>query len=440
MENEIIIENNLNQEIKISNISPQDIKINTDTLEGITKVYVNGIDVTVGNSAYVIVPTKTSELENNSGFITEESDPTVPYYVKEITISDINNWNNKQARLVSGSNIKTINNQSILGNGNITIDTSYTAGTGINIDAYNVISNTITSYNDLSDLPTIPTDTSELFNDSGYLTSGDLASVAFSGSYNDLSDTPTIPTDLSDLTNDVGYITDTYHDDTKQNLLVSGTNIKTINNNSILGSGNLNIGGGGGSSTDVQINGTSIVQNDVADIQTYGTYNESTNKIATMNDLPTNTSDLVNDSGFIDNTVNDLTNYTTTNSLNTMIKYSTGDIVELGGTDGIVNYVTNGYISSGTKNLYLTITLSKNLDNITTISVNNFDVEARGANGYLNNQNGHIEYTTQTGYTVTAAKSSNNSVTIIVSKSSTWSNVSNNTLISVSGYIKLTLS
>lgn len=35
--------------------------------------------------------------------------------------------------------------------------------------------------------------------------------------------------------------------DTKQATLVSGTNIKTINNNSILGSGNIDIQGGGGS-------------------------------------------------------------------------------------------------------------------------------------------------------------------------------------------------
>ena len=34
----------------------------------------------------------------------------------------------------------------------------------------------------------------------------------------------------------------------KQDTLVSGTNIKTINNNSILGSGNLTISGGGGTS------------------------------------------------------------------------------------------------------------------------------------------------------------------------------------------------
>lgn len=45
-------------------------------------------------------------------------------------------------------------------------------------------------------------------------------------------------------------------------------------------------GGGGGTSTDVQINGTSITSNDVANIITEGSYNASTNKIATMSDLP----------------------------------------------------------------------------------------------------------------------------------------------------------
>lgn len=52
-----------------------------------------------------------------------------------------------------------------------------------------------------------------------------------------------IVTKTSQLTNDSGFITDNYHDDTKQNKLVSGQNIKTINNKSILGSGNLDIEG-----------------------------------------------------------------------------------------------------------------------------------------------------------------------------------------------------
>ena len=72
----------------------------------------------------------------------------------------------------------------------------------------------------------------------------------------------------------------------KQDTLVSGINIKTINNENILGSGNITIQGGGGSTTDVQINGTSIVNNNVANIVTKTAYNASSNKLATENDLP----------------------------------------------------------------------------------------------------------------------------------------------------------
>ena len=76
--------------------------------------------------------------------------------------------------------------------------------------------------------------------------------------------------------------------DDKQDTLVSGTNIKTINNESILGSGNITISGGGGTATDVQINGTSITSNNVANIVTNTAYDASSNKIATMSDIPEN--------------------------------------------------------------------------------------------------------------------------------------------------------
>lgn len=73
----------------------------------------------------------------------------------------------------------------------------------------------------------------------------------------------------------------------KQDALVSGTNIKTINNESILGSGNITIGGGGGS-IDVQVDSTSITSGGVANLKTInGDYDASTNKLATENDLPT---------------------------------------------------------------------------------------------------------------------------------------------------------
>ena len=75
-------------------------------------------------------------------------------------------------------------------------------------------------------------------------------------------------------------------DTNKQDTLVSGTNIKTINNESILGSGNITIGGGG-TSTDVQVDSTSITSGGVADLKTKnGDYNASTNKLTTESDLP----------------------------------------------------------------------------------------------------------------------------------------------------------
>lgn len=162
----------MNNEIVIRNLDPQEITIQEGgTITGITNVYVNGTDVTIGTKAYVIVPTKLSELTNDEGFITnaEETDPTVPSYVKAITQADINSWNSKQDQLVNTQNIKSINNQSILGSGNLDIGSEYEAGNGIDISD-NIISNTITSYNDLTDTPIIPTRVSELINDSGYIT------------------------------------------------------------------------------------------------------------------------------------------------------------------------------------------------------------------------------------------------------------------------------
>ena len=316
----------LNQELEINQPQNQVILIGqAGNIIGISDVLVNGVSVVSGNIAYVIVPTKTSELTNDSGYITindipEETDPTVPSYVKAISLADINRWNNKQNELVSGSTIKTINNISLLGNGNINLEGStYTAGYGIDIDSNNEISNTITSYNDLSDLPTIPTSTSQLTNNSNFVSSNELSEVAFTGNYNALSGIPQIPANTSELINDgddglhpfiskevndlTNYTTTTNLNTLlsgKQDTLVSGTNIKTINNNSILGSGNLTISGG--TSTDVQINGTSITSGGVANIITETAYNSSTNKIATVSDIPTNTSDLQNDSGFITST------------------------------------------------------------------------------------------------------------------------------------------
>ena len=61
----------------------------------------------------------------------------------------------------------------------------------------------------------------------------DLATVATSGSYNDLSDKPAIPTKTSELTNDSGYLTE--HQDISH--LATKTEIPTNNNQLANGAG-----------------------------------------------------------------------------------------------------------------------------------------------------------------------------------------------------------
>lgn len=110
-------------------------------------------------------------------------------------------------------------------------------------------------------------------------------------------------------------------DNTKQNNLVSGSTIKTINNQSILGEGNISVTAEEVNYNNIlnkpQINNVTLSGNKSLNdlgIQPAGNY-------ALSNDIPTNTSDLNNDSGFITNAVNNLMNYT--------LKTNTGSLIDL---------------------------------------------------------------------------------------------------------------
>ena len=106
-------------------------------------------------------------------------------------------------------------------------------------------------YNSLSNTPTVPTKTSDLTNDSGFITSevdgsttneiqtlsksGSTISLTqggsvtvFDGDYNSLSNVPTVPTKTSDLTNDSGFITSEVDGSTTNELQVL-----TISNDTI---------------------------------------------------------------------------------------------------------------------------------------------------------------------------------------------------------------
>ena len=63
---------------------------------------------------------------------------------------------------------------------------------------------------------TVPTKTSDLTNDSDFVVSSNLATVATSGDYDDLSNKPSIPTNTSDLTNDSNFV------DTSNSAVASG--------------------------------------------------------------------------------------------------------------------------------------------------------------------------------------------------------------------------
>ena len=75
--------------------------------------YTAATDTVLGGKA------SQSDLDSLSGTVTAHTADTTIH----VTSSDKTTWSGKQDALVSGTNIKTINNESILGSGNLTIDT-----------------------------------------------------------------------------------------------------------------------------------------------------------------------------------------------------------------------------------------------------------------------------------------------------------------------------
>lgn len=186
-------------------------------------------------------------------------------------------------------------------------------------------------------MPTVPTKVSDLTNDAGYIssytetdpvfsasaaagiTSSDISDwdnkSDFSGDYDDLTNKPTIPSKTSDLNNDSGFITG--YTETDPVFLasvahgISSTDISNWNGKSTVSinkktSSGVNIAditingtttqlyapqGGGGTITDVTVDGSSVVTGSVAEIDLTGK--------ADVADIPTKVSDLTNDSGYI---------------------------------------------------------------------------------------------------------------------------------------------
>ena len=200
------------------------------------------------------VPTKVSQLENDSNYATKSEIPTKVsqlendsnYTTQSYVINKIN-----EAKLEGSEGIDLsiyvtlddlldrdyVSNSELNTKGYITeteVSSNYAKKTELHSHSNKAILDSITqekinnwesktsfsgNYNDLSNKPTIPTKTSQLTNDSNfissipseYVTEAELEAKGystFSGSYNDLTNKPTIPTKTSQLTNDSRYLTE----------------------------------------------------------------------------------------------------------------------------------------------------------------------------------------------------------------------------------------
>ena len=120
--------------------------------------------------------------------------------------------------------------------------------------------------------------------------------------------------------------------------------------------------------------------------------------------------------------------------------YKANDTFEVGSSGGATYSIYPGFVSGSTKNLLFSITTTKRLDNINTITINNMELVLRGISGYLNSSAGFTEYKGASGYALSADIRGENQIVISVMKSTAWTNISNNTPVIVGGHIKLTFS
>ena len=194
----------------------------------------NSDSITQGSSQLFLTVAERTKLSNTSG--TNSGDNAVNSLYSGLASS-------KQDTLVSGTNIKTINTQSILGTGDITIGGSATWGS---------ISGTLSTQTDLQTALNAKQNT---ITNSDSITEGATKLFLTTAERTKLSNTSGTNTGDNATNSQYSGLASS-----KQDTLVSGTNIKTINTQSILGSGDITIGG---SATWGGITGTLSTQTDL---------------------------------------------------------------------------------------------------------------------------------------------------------------------------------
>ena len=207
------------------------------------------------------IPTKTSQLENDSSFATTTQLATKAEKSHVHNYSEIedtpNLFSGAYADLTGKPTIPKVISQLENDLNFVNITQLNTKADKIHTHSYNNLEDLPTlfsgNYNDLLNKPTVPSKTSELTNDSSFTTSTQLATKAdkihthnyndledkptlFSGAYKDLTEKPTIPTKISELINDSNFVDSTvlstkanavhthnYDDLTNKPVLFSGT-------------------------------------------------------------------------------------------------------------------------------------------------------------------------------------------------------------------------
>ena len=216
-----------------------------NTIAGNTNYYIN-----LNNSGENDYYTK-EEIDEKLDKIVAGGEIDLSNYYKKSEVDNLLNakadkseLSTKQDTLISGVNVKTINNQTILGSGNIEIQTS-TGETDLS-DYY-------TKEECNSTFATVSQVENKVDKVEGksLISDAEIARLATVTNYDDTAINEQIATLNSSKLDAETYNSDKANFATKtelnekQNTLVSGTNIKTINGNSLLGSGDITITGGG---------------------------------------------------------------------------------------------------------------------------------------------------------------------------------------------------
>lgn len=225
-----------------------------------------------------VIPTRTSQLTNDSGYITSETDPVFTASpAHDITAQDITDWDNKSD--FSGS------------------------------------------YTDLTNKPTIPTKTSELQNDSGFITSAPVSSV--DGKTGSVTVIPTggttgqVLAKKSNTDRDVEWVTPSAGGVTSVNgqtgdVVLNASDVHALPDSTVIPTVPTNVSAFQNDAgyltaipseyvTDTELN-TAIAGKantaDLATVATSGDYDDLTNK-PTIPTVPTNVSAFTNDANYI---------------------------------------------------------------------------------------------------------------------------------------------